>query len=483
MLIATGIGKEDISLVAPNAATSEMVFIEADDNAAIARLREQAAGHDPARHNGERLEVYLILQEATALWQLQTQGIPRELYERVDLVATTVNDLIAKSIFIKLPGLSSVYPPLDRVPISRDSDTTVHLVLAGLNQRCEALALNAALVAHYPNYCRDTRLRTRITIIDDNIHASRDALLQRYNHLFDNSYYRLLDLNDKNPECHLHRPVYEGKRRDFVDIEWEFINGNMRSSAVRQKLTEWSASTRRQLTIALCHDDETRCYVEAMSLPEAVYQHHVTVLCHNNHHDLLGLLQGCGNRESIYPYGTRCADLERLKKLKQMARCVNAVYHHCFALPPGVPVTAPASLDKQSVEEPWKSVDVLPKVYSNLFNAMTMGTKLHSMGHDPSDWSEYYALSREEIDVLTEVEHNRWCIEELILGYRPVTDDEQRQVEEDISIKKVLRSKKIHYDLRDYHDLRDDTTGKNANVYDMALTQSIPLIIKTCITS
>ena len=109
MLIASNIS-QDISLAARSQAASEMVFIEKDDNAAIARLREQARQYDPSAHDGARLEVYLILQEATALWQLQTQGIPHELQERVDLVATTVNDLIAKSIFIKLPGVSSIYP-------------------------------------------------------------------------------------------------------------------------------------------------------------------------------------------------------------------------------------------------------------------------------------------------------------------------------------------------------------------------------------
>ena len=70
----------------------------------------------------------------------------------------------------------------------------------------------------------------------------------------------------------------------------------------------------------------------------------------------------------------------------------------------------------------------------------------------------------------------------MILGYRPTTDEEQQLIENDISQKKILRNKKIHYDLRAYDDLRSDSTGKNVNVYDMALTQGIPLIIKSCIT-
>ena len=55
-------------------------------------------------------------------------------------------------------------------------------------------------------------------------------------------------------------------------------------------------------------------------------------------------------------------------------------------------------------------------------------------------------------------------------------------VENDISQKKILRDRKVHYDLRAFDDLRSDCTEKNVNVYDMALTQGIPLIIKTCIT-
>ena len=114
---------------------------------------------------------------------------------------------------------------------------------------------------------------------------------------------------------------------------------------------------------------------------------------------------------------------------------------------------------------------------------MTLGTKMHSIGHSSEDWQEYYALTMDEINMLTEVEHNRWSVEELILGYRPVTNEEQALIETDISQKKTLRNtKKAHYDLRSFDDLRSDSTGKNVNVYDMALIQGIPLIIKTCIT-
>lgn len=472
---------ENNSLAAREKAAGELVYVEKDDNAAIRRLKEEADKFDDS--GGGRLECYLVLNDLTSLWLLQTVGLPKEIEEKVDVFATTMEDLLAKTIFVKLPNLKSAFPSLDRMAISRDSDTTAHLVIVGFSAQAEALAINAALVAHYPNYCRDTQLRTRITIIDDHVYDGRDRLTQRYVHLFDNSYYRTLDLNDVNPECKLHRPTYENERNDFVDVEWEFVNGNIRNEAIRQKLTEWSDDSRQQLTIAICHSDFERNYNETFGLPEVIYKKETPVLCHTESNDMLQIATNDGAYKSVYPFGNDYCDLNTLRMLKKLAQRVNYVYNHCFSLKPEDPITAPSSIDESVLDSLWKAIGSLPKQYSNIFNAMTLGTKMHSIGHTSDDWKEYYALTMDEINTLTEVEHNRWSVEELILGYRPVNPEEQELVEKDISQKKILRNtKKVHYDLRSFDDLRADSTGKNVNVYDMALTQGIPLIIKTCIT-
>lgn len=480
LIISTN--KNDHSLTAHEKAVGEWVFVEKDDNAAIKRLKEAAEKYDNS--GGGRLECYLVLNDATSLWLLQTIGLPKEIEEKVDVFATTMEDWLAKTVFVKLPNLQSGFPSLDRMPIAFDSETTVHLVLVGFSDQAEALALNAALVAHYPNYCKDTRLRTRITIIDENVYDSRDRLIQRYVHLFDNSYYRTLDLNDTHPQCILHRPMYEKEnRKDFVDVEWEFVNGNIRNDAVRQKLTEWSADSRQQLTIAICHSDQNRNFSESFGLPQAIYENEIPVLCYAEENDMINLIQNGETYKCIYPFGKECCDIKTLITLKHLAQRVNYVYSHCYSLSPGDPITAPSSIDENALSELWKNVGSLSKQYSNIFNAMTLGTKMHSVGHTSEDWKEYYALTMDEISILAEVEHNRWSVEELILGYRPCNEEEMEIVEKDIAQKKILRNTKIvHYDLRAFDDLRADSTGKNVNVYDMALTQGIPLIIKSCIT-
>ena len=492
MIIATKKFEEG-SLVARERAAGELVFLEEDDNAVIGRMNAEVEGYDPSLYGGRRLECWLLLDDATSLWLLQTVGVPDEVRKKADVLATTAADLMAKTLLVRLPGRVSPFPPLDRRPIGRDSEVTVHLVLLGAGNLAEAVALNAALVAHYPNYCRDTRLRTRITLVSEDVSQMRDRLLQRYAHLFAHSYHRMLDLSDTHPVCHLHRPQYEGQRKDFVDVEWEFVKGDSRNGAVRQKLSEWAVSERQLLTVALCHADDGANLTEAVSLPQAVYDAQTPVFCHAEKADLLRLVQEGKAYGNVIAFNQEMADLGLLRVLKLMGQCVNYVYHHCFALEKGAPITAPAHIDVVRLDALWAEVPSLPKQYSNVFNAMTLGTKMHSLGHreeemEKSEMDEgagqaYYALSMDEVDVMTEVEHNRWSLEELMLGYRPMTDDEMRMVEEDVLQKKRLRDeKKVHYDLRAFDDLREDETGKNVNVYDMALTQAIPLIVKTCIT-
>lgn len=480
MLIVSAKSK-GLSLAAREKAAGELVFVETDDHAVIRRLNTEAAKH--ARTGGRRLECYLIFSNATSLWLLQTIGLPKEVEAAADVFATTMEDLLAKTVFVRLPQLPTPFPPLDRRPIAWDSETTVHLVVVGSGAQAEALALNAALVAHYPNYCKDTRLRTRITLLDDDIFALRDLLTQRYVHLFDNSFHRTIDLYDSHPQCVLHRPAYEKEqRKDFVDIEWEFVRGNIRSDAVRQKLEEWSHSSRQQLTLALCHADTERNVSEAVGLPQAVYGNQVSVLCYTDRTELLRIAAQSGAYASVCPFGPESCNLQTLRTLKRLAQGVNYVYSHCFALAPGDPVTAPSAIDETKLDDLWESVGSLPKQYSNIFNAMTLGTKMHSIGHTSDDWNEYYALTAEEVRILAEVEHNRWCIEELLLGYRPATAEETKVIAADPARKRDFRNRKIHYDLRAFDDLRTDSTGKNVNVYDWALTQGIPLIIKSCIT-
>ena len=87
-------------------------------------------------------------------------------------------------------------------------------------------------------------------------------------------------------------------------------------------------------------------------------------------------------------------------------------------------------------------------------------------------------LTPHEIAILAEVEHNRWNVEELLMCYRTVTPEEEKEIEKNIELKNVYKEiRTAHYDIRPYEDLRSDESGRCANVYDISITSAIPLIL------
>lgn len=452
-------------------AAGRRVIVEDDDAAVCSRLVQEVENN----HTDTRLECIMLLAEQSTLRLLRTIGLSTEISAKADVIATTMDELLAITALVPIPSNNPPLPSLDREPVAYLSDRTVHLVVLGSSQLAEALAVNTALVAHYPNYCRDTRLRTRISVIDDDAYAMRDRMLQRYKHLFENSYYRSINILDTEPQRTVHRPKYEGQRHDFVDVEWEFVKGNTSCDAVRTKLAQWASSELQQLTVAVCGADDSSNMCEVMTLPEEVLGSSIPILCHSRPN---GLLAVAGN---IHLFCVDSCRIETMRKLREMAKRVNYIYTHCRSLSPDEVPTAPANIDTAAMEREWAAKPFSAQC-SSLFSALTLGKKLHSVNITPDDWQAYYALSKDEIALLSEVEHNRWSVERLILGYRPTTAEETAAVDADKNKKRLLAMQKIHYDLRAFDELKTDDTGKNAEAYDYALTQGIPLIIKTCIT-
>lgn len=130
MLITSHI-TDGFPLVARERAAGGIVYPEPDDSAAVRRLLQVASEYDIGAHGGKRLECFLILENQISLWIMQTAGVPEYVHRKVDVLAVTVADLTAKTLFVQLPAVQTPFPPLDRDGITRDSGTTVHLVVAG----------------------------------------------------------------------------------------------------------------------------------------------------------------------------------------------------------------------------------------------------------------------------------------------------------------------------------------------------------------
>ena len=114
----------------------------------------------------------------------------------------------------------------------------------------------------------------------------------------------------------------------------------------------------------------------------------------------------------------------------------------------------------EEAEEMWKGLDVAYK-WSNLYNSYTIRTKLASLramrGLKLDDTSQdAVMLTEEEVMEMAKVEHNRWNVEKLLMGYRKPHLDEDKYETTDIEAKGKLGNNKklyIHSDIRPFDKL------------------------------
>lgn len=419
-----------------------------DDNKTIVLLDDIAAAYDMSSNHGERLLCHLFVQQSKTLQMLQTCDLCDAVRMKIDVYPFSMEEIWCRNIL------------MDYEPITIRSDKHVHLVIFGMGEVAETVAIQAAHVAHYPNYVKNHSLRTRITMISDNAEVQSEGFIKCYQHLFDNSYYRIVNPSEEKAVKENHKPMYEGRREDFVDVEWEFVNAESWNPDVREKLRLWAQDDKQLLTIVMADKDVDKNVAMSLFLPDELYQRSIP----------------------IHKYNPKVVEYDVTMPLVQMAKNVNYIYDRCYndniknwqgQVLSSVEIN---SADRDSL---WVNLSSV-KRWSSIYNAMTIPSKMRSIGLTEDDWEKFYDISQQDIEILAQVEHNRWNVEELILGYRPCTDEEQDKIAADVDTQKdTFKSRKIHYDLRAYSDLRPDKTGRSAKIYDLCLSAALPLIVKT----
>lgn len=435
--------------------------IGADDKA-VAMLGQLAADYDVAAHEGRRLTCHLLVQSQSALQMLQTTDLCEAIRQKIDVYPFTMDEVWSRTIV------------LDYEPITLQSEKYVHLVIFGLGEMAELVAIQSAYMAHYPNYVSNHSLRTRITMIDEQAEKRSGKFIARYRYLFDNSYYRIVKPSEEKSVVTFHKPMYEGRREDFVDVEWEFVEAETWNVDLREKLQLWAKDGNQLLTVVMADGNGYKNLSEAIHLPQEVYEQHIPVYVYSRQE---ASLPDCSN---IHCFGMVDRGYDVTLPLVRMAMNVNYVYDRCYEdndVNWSGQLRFAVEIDSGERKRSWAKLSNVKRM-SSIYNAMTIPSKMKSMGLGKDEWDKFYDIPQQDIDILAQVEHNRWSVEELILGFRPCTDDEQQQIEADISLKKEFKKKKIHYDLRAYNDLRQDETGKSAKVYDLCICSCLPLIAK-----
>jgi hypothetical protein len=382
----------------------------------------------------------------------------------IDFVPFNFYESWAQKIFVDgklvIPGKDPgeiVYPWLDCEPITADSSKHVHLVILGMSHMGVALGIQAAHLCHFPNFV--TRgIRTCITFIDDNADREMNFLQRRFRHLFNEVDYAYQDMSTGETRDNA------ATKEKFTDIRFEFIKGRVEHPAVQQMLAAWADKDKnpdKRLTIAACFHSSTAAIAAGLYLPEEVYANEIPVFIRQetSYYTLLLLSRATGDDYRKYrhvkPFGmlVHAFDLDKTSDLLPMR--VNYVYDYYFKNGYNLPDTIP----DEKAKHLWNDISTAHK-WSNRFYANMLDCKIRSLLPEKP--------FEEQIEILAEVEHNRWCIEKLLMGYRQMTSKDKLLNK----TPKELKNKYfIHTDICAFSELNESTKE-----IDRAISKTLFLI-------
>ena len=440
-----------------------------EDNRILGLLKRLSISGE--KTNNKKIVCHLLLQSGKTLDILNKIDFCESITKNINVYPFTTDELWSRKI------------TLDYEPIDVHSVSHVHLVIFGMNDISETISINAAHVAHYPNYIHNHSLRTRITIIDEHISIKYKQLIHKYEHLFNNSYYRLVIPGKDNAVKEVHRPMYEKIREDFVDIEWEFVEASVHDAEIKNKLSFWATDPSQRLSVVFSNEHEVVNIEDSMQLSDIIYSSGIPIYIYMRDDSIYNSIELNKTYSNIRIFGMIDRGYDVTLPHIRMAKIINHIYDQFYMEnrphlnKSDWQAVYAVEINESEMEASWEKLSNV-KRQSNIRNALSVETKMRSVGLNSDDWDKFYDISQQDIEMLAEVEHNRWSVEELILGWRPCSIEEQSAIEADISLKKHFKNLKIHYDLRAYKDLRNDETGKSPQIYDLCLCASLPLIAK-----
>lgn len=411
------------------------------------------------------------------------------------------------------------YPAVYGNGITPDDPKYVHLVFVGSTNIAEAFAMEAAQILHFPNFSRNQELKTRITFIDINADKWMTEFLTRYRRFFEIQSYQFVDLTcpNKNTQGRI-VPTYDVGFTDFLDVDFEIIKGDIFSQEVQNMIRDWALEKDKQyLSLFLTMEKQVSNFILGMNMPDEVYENGIPLFIRQELtdnfvtdlreeearkyrkdkegaptdrqkdylHYTINAPEGKetkGRYANIYPFGMNetVYDTKQLKR----AKLVNYLYKKAEenSRKEGKKYELPHQSDLDATENLWELIDAfwreLPSSlkWSNLYNAYTIPLKqaaLRSMRNlDPSDGSrDLDPLIKQEAEEIAKVEHNRWNVEKLLMGYRRPSPEEDFYVSNIESFKKN-KDLFIHHDIRPF-----DKLGKVKEV-DKQFALYIPWILK-----
>lgn len=439
-----------------------------------------------SKNDPQKLLCRVMFEYQTSFSIFQYSDISNKINDIIDFNPLNFYEMWSQRVLVNTrltfddPAYAGYLPLEGKNPISKDSDDTVHFVIVGMSRMGVALGIEAARLAHYPNFVRNSGLKSRITFIDKNCHTEMKYFKGRFKELFALSPWRELkenedicQLNEENWNIDNQSIEIEHLGKDVVDIEWEFINRGIEDEDIHRYLQQLAKDKHKRLSVAICLPNDNDSVAAALYLPEDVYENAIQVLVYQYHNSSVIDSISINNRMNQY--------YKQLKAFGMMNEAYDDGLTHTQELAAQVLDAEYYKMYKQFViQRGIKEIQVnsnrgkskIAKHWSNVYNANSIWTKLRSIG------SVGFSIDSEsDIHYLAITEHNRWVVEQLLMRYRFLTPQEQEIAMHSLEYKEELKGCKMaHLDICSYERLCE--VDPDIFCLDEGFIRIIPQIIR-----
>ena len=329
-----------------------------------------------------------------------------------------------------------------------------------------AMGVQALLQCHYLNYSAaesvvndkeredlKNKRRTRITFIDTNADKEKDFFMGRYANLFSLTRHRYFDANqDKlylNPEYKWEDPMQSAHCKwrhlsrggqNFIDVEIEFVKGELESKGVRQYLRNISDENKdyikeSKLTVAICLTQTHQAIAASLYMPLEIYKKAQEIWVYQRESsDLVRNLIDTGIKDRRYkklrPFGMLYGEYMSDRKHEYlMPMLVNKAYNIGVNGGTGSDIDLSNKETYKQIRDTWKVLSI-DKMFSNRYFVDSIYLKIRSVMNEirisKTEIEYKYVLKPYKIftsKYLAISEHNRWNMQQLLFGYSPCDEE------------------------------------------------------------
>lgn len=508
------------------------------DNSKEKRTKERAGSNKSIR---KVCKVMFEYQTTSSIFQFS--DISDKIKDNLVFIPFNRYESWARKVIVDGVHNGIEYTPLDGEGIKADSNEFVHLVIVGMSKMGVAMGVETLLQAHYLN---SSNARSRITFIDTNVDKEMSFFKGRYSNMFELIRTRYIDASVPEVNVKYNVPWNDPMSKkdsswshlssngvNFLDVEIEFIKGEVESNGVRKCLREILSDTSAKLTIAICLTHAHQAIAASLYMPIEVYKsirlQQIWVYQKESEDILMNLINKKNDLryEKIRPFGMLYGEYMSDRSLYLKALLVNTAYdiangYNNEGWPEDISnkkdrgyVAARSSWNKLSVDKIWSNKYYADSIYVKIRNVL-YNKPLYKSLYTINKWN-LFALGKSKIiesistaisaykEQLAICEHNRWNIQQLILGYSPC-DEELDSIFESINanedkavvLERYLewKLKNLHVDVCNKSKIKDDVkecplrihpnicsfehlakVDSGAQKYDEDLNNAIPTII------